>query len=244
MALALLSFGVVTLGFAVTTSAGPAEDAAAAFGRGDYATALARIKSATSADWPWLQAFAMQNAKSLYGEIAYNRLASIRPNGAQPEPGSAALEAKADPTCRFALSFHRGDKVLRLWSMPNGAPLATVSSPAVIWSAAVSQNFVAIEDPQAVRLYDVRKGSLLRAIAKPKDGRVQTLGLYFSEDGKRILAIPEVMRSFRGEGSGRLFDVQTGGELPSQTAVPPPISFDELPPPPDCPLVKQQTFSQ
>jgi hypothetical protein len=238
-----LGFGLgVGLGFAVTASAGPVEDAAAAFGRGDYATTLAKIKSATAADRAALQAFAKQVGNSLYGEIAYNHLALGRPDAA--EPGASTLEAKADPTCHFALSFRRGNKVVRLWSMPNGAPAATVSSSAVIWSAAVSQQFVAIEEPQAVSLYDIRSGKLLRSIAKPKDGRVQTLGLYFSQDGKRILAIPEVMRSFRGEGSGRLFDVQTGSELPSQTAVPPPISFEEQTPTPDCPLVKQQTFAQ
>ena len=244
VALAFFSLGFLSLGFAVTASAGPVEDAAAAFGRGDYVTVHARIKSATTADWSALQVFAKQIGNNLYGEIAYNHLALIRSEGAQPEPGAASLEAKADPTCRVALSLHRGNRVIRLWAMPSGAPVATVTSPAVIWSAAVSQHYLAVEAPQAVSLYDVRNGSLLRSIAKAKDAKVQTMGLYFSPDGKRVLVIPEVMRSFRGEGSGRLFDVETGRELPAQTAVAPPISFEQETPAPDCPVVKQHTFAQ
>jgi hypothetical protein len=168
--LAALSFG-----FVATASAGTVQDAAAALGRGDYAAALVKIKSTTTADWLALHALAAQIGDSLYSEITYDHLALIQPDPAQPvlppsaqqEPRPPSLEAKADTTCRFAVSFHvsSSDGDVRLWAMPGGARITTLSFAAPIRGVGISQTYVAIAGAESVNLYDVRTGTFLRSIA-------------------------------------------------------------------------------
>ena len=152
---------------------------------------------------------------------------------------------KADTTCSVALSFdlNRDDKTIRLWSMPSGAPIATVSVPSTTWDIAVSQRHLAVAGPQTVRIFDVGTSALLHTVNKDTYGRVGPVGLYFSPDGKQLFIVPELLRMSRAEDKGRLFDVETGAELPTPTILLPPLTMERGVVTPDCPVPKQQTFS-
>jgi hypothetical protein len=233
---------IAALAFAASAAAGPVEDANSAFMRGDYNTGLAHVGTVTTGDWASLEAFAARLGNTLYGEIANDRLALIRPDPNQAVLGPNAASARksylrvmADNTCSVALSYYgnQNDTTIRLWSMPNGEPITTLSLPFAAGSIAVSQEYVAINVPPSIRLYNLRTGSFLRAI-----DRAATVGLFFSQDGKELYAVPQLVAPLRFEG-GRLFDVQTGAELSAQTISLPSADFLRTA---DCPVIKQQPF--
>lgn len=235
--------------FANPASAGTVEDAAAAYGRGDNRTMLARIAEVKSADWVALQLLVAQLGGSLYGEIAYQHLTSIRPDPAQPvaaaapkdSPRPRILQVKADASCAVAMSFYTGreDHIIKLWSLPSGAPLASAPLASSMLNLALSPHYLVIGGLGTIRVYDTATGVLIGPINTRQFGTA-TLGFFFSEDGKQLFVLP--VQSFNAEGAGRLFDAATGDELPGQTIVLPAVRRGIAAP--ECPFPKQMTFSR
>jgi hypothetical protein len=241
---------ILSQGFPAPVAAGPLEDARAAYVRGDYATAWVKIKPTTH--WMELEAFVKWfGNNNLYGEMANDRLPLILPHGNQPlspispsgriEERASGFVAKADRTCSFAVSFTFGhdQRSVRLWSMPNGEPIATISLPFVVAEVAVSQDYVAAAGPDSIRLYDVKSGSFLRSLDK-----VGTVNLSFSESGKVLLAQKEklgILGMMIPAKGGLLFNLATGAEYAAQENMPPVMNFSSSPTS-DCAVVKQQTF--
>lgn len=208
--------------------AGPIEDGNAAVVHADHAKDWAKVKD--TADRWVLEAFVKLHGNTVYGEIAGDRLARIRTDANQPvlgptgrtSPQTNLFLARADSTCRFALTFRDDDggRTVRLWSMPNGEPIATVLLPFKIVSVAVSQDYLAIEGPRSIRLYDVKTGSFLRSIDEVDPGKPGTADLFFSEDGKELFSASTIRHAgvSLSRSGGRVFDLEVGIEFSGQTA--------------------------
>jgi hypothetical protein len=237
---------VLSISLTAPVSAGPFEDANAAYIRGDYAAAWAKAKETT---WWDLRALARVFGNTLYGELANERLAQIRPDASQSVIGplrqtgkrTSLWHAKADSTCSYAVSFDsdHNERGVRLWSLPNGQPIATISLPFAISGVAVSQEYLAIQGPHSIRLYDVKAGSFLSSIED-----VSKVAVSFSENGKELWLAPGVFISSELNLTakfGRLFNLVTGAEYPSQTSV----SFVNLQASTgsDCVVNKQEIFA-
>jgi hypothetical protein len=234
---------VFSLSSAAPVSAGPFEDANAAYVRDDYAIALAKAKETT---WWDLRTLVRVFGNTLYGELANERLAQIRPDASQSVIGplgqtgkrTSLWHAKADSTCSYAVSFDadHNERGVRLWSLPNGQAIATISLPFALSDIAVSQEFVAIQGAQSIRIYDVKTGVFLSSIEDSK------IGVFFSENGRELFVAPSVFVSseLRLTGKfGRLFNLVTGAEYPAQTSV----SLLQNRTEPSCVVGKQQIFA-
>jgi hypothetical protein len=249
-------FGVAMLG-AVLGTAWPIVDRAATplaaepaqgTDSGDAAKAWTKVKDTTKRGV--LEAFVGRFGDTLYGELARDRWTQIRLDANQPvfdppseptERRTSAFLAKADRNCRVAASYYwgRDERSVRLWSVPSGQPVATISLPFEVRGVAVAEDKVAVEGPDSIRLYNIGDGSLVRTIDK-----VGPLGMFFSTDGRFLLAAP-AMFGFIAKG-GQLLDVETGAEYPAQTA----DTVAEFITSPywaqphfaDCPVEQQQIF--
>jgi hypothetical protein len=243
--------GLIAAGLLVFTSpvaAGPDANA----DHLDAAIAWARVKD--SIDRRELETFVGRFGDTLYGELARERRAQIQPDANQPvvgspserkEKSSNSFLAGADSACRVAASCYwgRDDQSVRLWSLPSGQPLATISLPFAVKSFAVAQDKVAIQGPDSIRLYNVNDGLFLRAI--DKSGPMGML--FFSTDRKLLLSVPPLPALFRT--GGRLFNVETGVEYPQQVmwrvsaAVMYQVLVRQKSAASDCPVEKQQIFA-
>jgi hypothetical protein len=213
------------------------------------AAAWARVKDTTF--WWELADFARKAGDTIYSEMANDRLALIKPDPDQSVFGpshattrTSTLRVKADSECRVAASFHtnRYESELRLWSMPDGHPLTSISLSFPLRSMALAPDYVAIDGPGSIRLFDIKSGTFLRKFDKYGDAT-----MLFSGDGQELLAIPEA--SFRDEDGnerwirgnrGRLFDVETGVEFPGPIFAPAPLEASEAPS--TCAVDEQETF--
>jgi hypothetical protein len=187
---------------------------------GDAPKAWTKVKDTTKRGM--LEVFIGRFGDTLYGELARDRWTQIRLDANQPvfdppseptERRTSAFLVKADRNCRVAASYYwgRDERSVRLWSLPSGQPVGSISLPFDVRSIAVAEDKVAVEGPDSIRLYNIGDGSLLRAVDK-----AGPLGMFFSTDGRFLLAAP-AMFGFVAKG-GRLLDVETGAEYPAHTA--------------------------
>jgi hypothetical protein len=262
-----LSRAVSALGFVllpgVSATAGSIDDATAAYARGDYATFVTKFAGAPASEWLAIREFAARAGDTLYGEIAKAKLALVRPDASQAVAapswqsggGRSSYRVLADAPCRLALSFHNDQREpqVRLWSMPQGRLIATVSAPFGVSGGAVSSRYVAIQGSNIIHFHDSQTASFTRSIEGFNPGRIQIASLYFSQDGKQLLVIPQLLPEI--VLTGRLFDIASGAELPAQGITPLPTSPQPVnagdllraiqdSPPSDCPVARQPVFAQ
>jgi hypothetical protein len=129
---------------------------------------------------------------------------------------------------------------VRLWSLPSGQLIATISLPFVVNSLAVALNKVAIQGPDSIRLYSVKDGSFSRAIDK-----VGPMAMSFSADGKLLLfAHVTLLGVIIVAKEGHLLNVETGAEYPAEVAerVVSRLPYREQPYAFDCAIERDRIF--
>jgi hypothetical protein len=243
------------LSYAACVSAGPVDDTAAAYERGDYRAVMQWLRS--TKDWLRLHAFMDRMKKDdVYREIARIRYDAIRADASQqvtsPPPQSQSADArprpispifKADITCTVAMSFRpvsdpAGDIEVQLWSMPKGERRVAVSLPAGSSAPIISRDHLAVAVGGSVLIFDTKTGAQLRSLGPAGLQKIERLAIYFSRDGKQILAYPVAsLLAVKGNPQRRVWDIQTGTELSADGIDMKTVGPDASA---DCPLPTEQ----
>jgi hypothetical protein len=134
-----------------------------------------------------LRAFAAKFHDNFYVELALDRITRLL-------RFTSSVGIDTDGACRFASSYsltsEDGKRSLRIWSLPSGQPMFTLSMPFPITHAVLLDGYIAVVSDMQVGLFDLGTRSMKQSIAiLPIIPILSIQPLVVSADGKKLLLV-------------------------------------------------------
>ena len=152
-----------------------------------------------------LRAFAAKFHDNFYVELALNRITRLL-------RFTPSVAIDTDGACRIASSYsltsEDGKRALRIWSLPSGRPMGTLSMPSPITHAILLGGYIAVLSDMQAGLFDLQTRSMRQSIPIQPIIPIRSIQpLVASVDGKKLLLVePEaaeglLVESPRSDGS-------------------------------------------
>ena len=134
-----------------------------------------------------LRAFAAKFHDNFYVELALNRITRLL-------RFTPSVGIDTDGACRIAstysLTSEDGKRTLRIWSLPSGQPMVTLSMRSPITHAVLLDGYIAVLSDMQVGLFDLGTRSMKKSIAiQPIIPIQSSQPLVASADGKKLLLV-------------------------------------------------------
>jgi hypothetical protein len=152
-----------------------------------------------------LRAFAAKFHHNFYAELALNRTTRLL-------RFTSSVGIDTDAACRIASSYsltsEDGKRTLRIWSLPSGRPMFTLSMPSPITNAVLLDGYIAVLSDLQVGLFDLQTRSIKQSIPIQPIMPIRSIQpLVASVDGKKLLLVESeaadglLVESWRSDGS-------------------------------------------